>query len=173
MPKLYVKFVLAVIIILSSMLSSACSAKQMPAEKPQDFAFILKYGIGAKNELDTKAGTYTKDLILSGTISIPLELSTDELTKIYNEMYKIKINNYPEKFKPDNDAAVQRSVTPCQTYELLLTANGKEQQITWVDSSLSEKTDANNLRDLINLIISAIESKEEVKKLPEPRGAYL
>lgn len=154
------------------MLLSGCSSNHMPTEKPQDFAFVLKYGIGAKNELNTKNGTFTKDLVLSGTSTIPLELSNDELTMIYNEMRKISINNYPEDFKPDNDSTIKRWVTPCQTYELFITYNRKEHQINWVDSNLSEGSEAKNLRDLINMIVSTIESKEEYKKLPEPQGGY-
>ncbi len=169
MRKKYVKLILSVIITI---LISGCSSGQMPDEKPQDFAFILKYGIGAHNELNTIEGTFTKDLILSGTTTIPLELSNDELNMIYNEMCKINIKSYPEEFRPDYDSAVKRWVTPCETYELLITYNGKEHQIVWVDSSLSEKTEAKNLRDLISLIISIIENKEEVKKLPEPKGGY-
>ncbi|KUO58157.1 MAG: hypothetical protein APF84_09140 [Gracilibacter sp. BRH_c7a] len=170
MRKIYVMAVLAVMMILSS---SGCNTQQMPPEKPQDFAFILKYGIGAHNELNTIEGTFTKDLILAGTTTIPLELSNDELNKIYNEMCKINITLYPEEYKPDNDSVVQRWVTPCETYELWITYNGKQQQIVWIDSSLSEKTEAKNLRNLINLITSTIESKEEVKKLPDPKGGYL
>lgn len=33
---------------------------------PENFGFILKYGIGAKNEINTFKGTFTKDLIMDG-----------------------------------------------------------------------------------------------------------
>jgi len=155
------------------MVLNGCSSNQMPKERPQDFAFVLKYGIEAKNELNTIDGTFTKDLVISGTKTIPLELSNDEITMIYDELRKISINSYPKEFKPDNNSTIKRSVTPCQSYDLFIRYNGKEHQISWIDSSLSEVSEAKNLRDLINVIISTIESKEEFKKLTEPQGGYL
>jgi len=153
-------------------LLGGCGSNQMPIEKPKDFAFVLKYGIGAKNVLDTKDGTFTKDLIIAGAKNAPLKLSDEELTTIYNEMQKIKIMNYPEYFKPDR-LPIQRWVTPHPTYELTIEYNGKEKRIFWDDESLSEESESNKLRNVINLVKTIIENKEEYKKFPEPQGGYM
>ncbi len=43
-----------------------------------DFNIIFRYGVGAKNELDTFNGTYTWDMVVDPSITVNLSLSNKE-----------------------------------------------------------------------------------------------
>lgn len=134
----------------------------------QDFGFILRYGVGAKNELNTLKGTFTKDLISAGTSTGKLELSKDELQRIFDHMYAMKIADYPEQYQE----ASQMHVTPYITYDLTINYKGNSKHILWKDDSYSKSRQAAQLRGLFNQIITMIESKPEYKKMPPPVGGY-
>jgi len=48
-----------------------------------DFNLIFKYGVTARNELNTFQGTYTKDMISDPSITVDLSLTEEELSRIY------------------------------------------------------------------------------------------
>ncbi|WP_413377567.1 hypothetical protein [Alkalihalobacillus sp. 1P02AB] len=56
-----------------------CSEMTLPKEMPEDFEFRLKYGYGAKNNLNTFDNTFTKDLIDRGQVEVDLQLTKAEL----------------------------------------------------------------------------------------------
>ena len=123
--------------------------------------------------LNTKDGTFTKDLISDGTKTTALKLSDDELIRVYNDIRKIGIINYPEVFKPGSFGFTRRSVSPHPTYELTIEYNGQQKRVFWDDESLSEEAKAKQLRELIDQVVSIIESKDEFKQLPKPQGGYM
>lgn len=135
---------------------------------------IFKYGVGAKNELNTFNGTYTKDMILDPSITANLSLSNDELDRIYRKMIEIKLFDYPDSFSvsvPPGEAT--GVVTPYSSYYFKVEYDSKVKELWWDDNITNEDEKAERLRELIRLIIDIIESKEEYKKLPSPRGGYL
>jgi hypothetical protein len=141
---------------------------QMLSEKPEDFSIILKYGVRAKNVLNTKDGTFTKDLISAGTETTELKLSNDELALVYDAMQKINIMKYPEVFKPDSSQFVR----PYQTYDLTINYAGQDKRVFWEDESLSRGPEATQLREVFEKIKSIIECKDEFKRMAEPVGGY-
>ena len=144
----------------------------VPQSTKKDFNFILKYGIGAKNEIDTFNGTSTKDLIAAGNTTIDLELTASELSAIEKQMREINILNYPEKFEPDPS----RYVTPNITYYLIINMDGKTKKIQWEDYNCYgewlQPVKATQLRNVFKNVIMTIEQKEEYKKLPQAVGGY-
>ena len=48
--------------------------------------------------LDTFKGTYTKDMVMDPSITVPLSLSEEEMDRIYQKMVEIDFFNYPDKF---------------------------------------------------------------------------
>jgi hypothetical protein len=138
------------------------------------FNLIFKYGVTAKNELDTFKGTYTKDLILDPSITIELRLSEEEMDRIYQKMVKIDFFNYPDEFTVSVPAGESVGmVTPHSTYYFKVEYNSEEKELKWEDKITNPDEKAAKLRELINLIKSIIESREEYKKLPEPKSGYL
>jgi hypothetical protein len=168
-----VKLLLLIVLILlvGCSLSKTASEKQgIPLKTPKDFGFVLSYGIGAKNKLDTFKGQFTKDLAAAGTTTTRLKLTNDEMEKIYQHMVEINIFNYPEVFKPSSNLA--QYVTPHPTYEFTINIDKVTKKIYWEDENQSDSADAKRLRDLIDNIRQTVESKVEYKKLPPMEGGY-
>lgn len=148
--------------------------QKSPTEIPGDnFAFIFKYGVGAKNELNTYNGTFTKDMIVDPPITIQLSLSEEELKSIHGYIAKMSVLgflDYPSNYNYPTSGTV---VTPYSTYYLKATANGFMKEIQWEDRNLSNETPFRELRGLAEYIQDIITNKPEYKKLPEPKGGYL
>ena len=139
-----------------------------------NFNLIFKYGVGAWNELNTFEGTYTKDMVVDPSIAVNLSLSNDELGRIYQKMIEIDFLNYPDRFSvfvPLGGAVV--NMTPHSSYYFRVEYDSKVKELWWNDGIINRDEKAEKLRELIRLIIDIIESKEEYKKLPSPRGGYI
>lgn len=167
------RHLMVLLLLVSVFLLSGCSAvNEMPKEMPSDFGFVIKYGIGAKNELDTFNGRFTKDLITAGTATTELKLSQEEMARIYEEMRKMNIMSYPEEFKPGAISLIQSSVAPYQTYYFKVSYSGKIKEIRWQDENLANTASARDLRNLSVMINAMVEKKVEFKQLPPAVGGY-
>ena len=148
---------------------STSTVKQIPELKPENFNFIFKYGVGAKNALDTFKGEYIQDMVIESPIATELKLSDEEMKIIYSEMKKISIQSYQEIFKPKGNA-VQ---TPFTTYSIRIVFNDNIKNIYWEDENDSKTKEAIQLRELFKKIREIVSNKEEFKKLPKPKGGYM
>jgi len=143
-----------------------------PAEV-SNFNLIFKYGVTARNELNTFAGTYTKDMIMDPSITVELSLTEEELDRIYQKMLEIDFFDYPDEFSvyvaPRRLTVI---VTPYSSYYFKVEYNSSIKELRWEDEIKNRNEEADKLRELIGLIRDIIESKEEYQKLPEPSGGY-
>ncbi|MDI6703843.1 MAG: hypothetical protein QME40_04140 [bacterium] len=149
-------------------------SKQLTTPSESNFNLIFKYGVGAKNVLNTFEGTYTKDMIVDPPITVKLSLSNEELHKIYQKMIEINFFGYPDRFfvsVPPGEIVCM--VTPYYSYYFKVEYNSKIKELWWEDNITNEDKKAEKLRELIKLITDIIKSKEEYKKLPSPRGYYI
>ncbi len=139
-----------------------------------NFNLIFRYGVRARNELNTFNGTYTKDMVMDPSITVNLSLSKEDLDSIYQKMVEIDFFDYPEKFSvPIPPDGMVYMVTPFNSYYFKVKYDSKNKELWWEDEIQNENIKADKLRELIKLIWNIIESKEEYKKLPEPRSGYL
>jgi len=154
--------------------NKATKVEELPDIRPKDFSFVFNYGVDSKNQLDSTKGQYTKDMVSDPSVTLDLILSDEELDFIYSEMKKIKILNYPEEFKPENNLMSK----PFVTYSLKIIFNGREKNIhweygnVWGDEIVSETKEAIELRELFKTIKEIIINKDEYKKLPQAKGGY-
>ena len=132
----------------------------------------FSYGVDAKNVLNTFENTYTKDLILDGTTTVPFTLSDGELDHINEKMSEIGFFDYPEHFAAATGDTAS-FIMPYSTYEFEVSYESTTKRLHWSDSVISDDTAAVKLRELIQLIRSIIESKPEYSQLPPARGGYL
>lgn len=152
----------------------ACSpGSPAPGEMPEDFNFIFKYGVGARNELNTFDGTFTKDLIAIAPVTTALAFSEEEMERVYRKMRESGFFEYPDEFAISVESGVTMMVTPYYSYYFRVFHGGVEKELRWEDRIKNENADADRLRDLIDLIIDIIESKKEYKELPPPTGGYM
>ena len=147
---------------------------QSPTAGISDFNLIFRYGVDAKNILDTFQGTYSKDMVRDPNIMIYLSLSEEEMDQIYDKMLEIDFFNYPDEFSVSvSPSGITGLVTPYDTYYFKVEYNSQIKELRWKDKIMNPDERADKLRELIKLIINIIESKEEYKKLPEPTSGYL
>lgn len=130
----------------------------------------FKFGVTSRNELNTFNGTFTKDLLLDGTITTRLILSQEELSQIRQRLFDIGFYDYPKIF------ASQGIVQPRADYYLKVQNGTTIKEVIWYsDSFTGNKTDETteaNLNQLYNLIWTMIETKIEYKLLPAANGYY-
>jgi hypothetical protein len=129
---------------------------------------IFKYGVGAKNELNTFEGTYTKDLVIDNTVTTRLILSHEELRQIQQKLSDIGFFDYPETF-PLND---ERWVTPQVDYYIKVQNGSTVKEVSWNDNSKIDSTTEDSLGQLASFIIRIMEQKIEYKMLPPAKGGY-
>lgn len=153
------------------------------------FNLIFKYGIGARNILDTYRGTFTKDMILDPSVTVKLILTEEELDGIYRKIAEIDFFNYPEEFsvalEPDPPVGL---VTPYASYYFKVEHKGEVKELWWDDEIVwqnkwlrdskdkiffKNRDEAEKLYELISIIREIIENKPEYKELPEPTGGYM
>jgi hypothetical protein len=127
---------------------------------------IFKYGTGARNELNTFEGTYTKDLIMDNPITTRMILSQEELRQIQQKITEIDLFSFPDNFSIDG------GVTPQTDYYIKVQNGTQIKEITWSNSSLMESNIQNSLEQLVSYLRGMIEQKPEYKALPAPRGGY-
>jgi hypothetical protein len=134
--------------------------------------FIFKYGVTAKNILNTFDCTFQKDMILDPSVITQLKLSTQELDSILALMQSIHFFNYPDTFSIDvqNDTAVP--ILPSLKYSFFVEKDSVFKTLYWNDCIIYPDTAAEKLKNLCRYIIHTIKSKSEYKALPEPRGGY-
>ena len=163
-----------VLVVVLAIVGYGPLVSKQPMPDESNLNLIFKYGVGARNELDTFQGTYTKDMILDPSITVNLSLSNDEVDGIYQKMIEIGFFDYPEEFSvyvPPGESIGM--VTPHSSYYFKVEYDSKVKELWWNDEIVNRDEKAERLRELIRLIIDIIESKEEYKKLPSPRGGYM
>lgn len=134
-------------------------------KNPSDFNFIFKYGVMAKNELNTFNQTFTKDMIVDAPITIELKLTDDEMESVYD---KIRSSNLFSAAGAKINENIM--VTPCDNYYLMIQTGDIQRELLWNDCHGEIKDQRKKFTDYIKQIIF---SKEEYKKLPEPQGGYI
>ncbi len=125
--------------------------------------------MGAKNELNTFEGTYTKDLIIDGTKTTRLTLSPEELRQIQQKMVDIDFFNYPESFPPKPGYRMY----PRADYYIKVQNGSTVKEVSWNTESLIDSCIQDNLGQLATYIMNIIVQKPEYKMLPPANGAYM
>ncbi|CUP18100.1 MAG: hypothetical protein KIB43_03190 [Clostridium baratii] len=144
------------------------SNNKLPEKRPEDFSFVLRYGIQAKNQIDTFKSTYIKDMVNEDSKEINLKLSDKDMDEIYSIMKDINILEYPDVFKPKSET----SSKPYEEFYLKVLVNGKEKVIEWPEDNNSQSDEAIKLRKLFRRIHEIISTKEEYKNLPDTKSGY-
>jgi hypothetical protein len=156
------------------------SAELLPPEQmPEDFGFVAAYGVGARNVIDTFAGTFTKDLGPSEEpVTTEFSLSREALDSLYRDL--VLIQNqwwvFTTEFSPDPDpdnTGTTVFVQPYMTYRLEWRAGGfTSLPVVWEDSALSADPKAAALRGWFKKLQRLIEATPEWKALPPMTGGY-
>ena len=139
------------------------------AASVSDFELIVRYGVGARNELNTFNGTYTHDMIIDPPITTNLTLTIEEKWPTLQRIEEMDFFNLPSSF-PVNP---HMWVTPQVDYYIKVQNGSQTKEVSWNDNSLVESSIENSLDQLVIHIRGVIEQKLEYKALPTPNGGYL
>ena len=130
-----------------------------------NFAFRFEFGSCDNDVLDTFAGTFTKDMIVEPAITIPLELSEEQMVAIYQKMEQIDFFDYPAVFTIPKPEGMQ---SPAMQYYIEVRNGNVTKTVRW-DGEYFSKSDrqANNLEDLFYMIMKMIWEHPDYLQLPE------
>jgi len=129
---------------------------------------IFQFGTGRINELNTFHGTFTKDLIIDGTVTAKLILTTEELELIQQKILEADFFNVPETFPLKSPLTM-----PDYSYYLMVNNRTATKAVTWGTNSQIDSITEARLNQLADFIINIISEKPELKLLPPAKGAYL
>jgi hypothetical protein len=161
-----------VVFVLVILFSGAGCAKQ-PANE-SGFNFIFKYGVAGTDTLDTYRDTFTKDMVMDPAVTVNLTLTAGEMDTIHQKMLEIDFFSYPDKFSVDvPEGEPKAELAPYPTYFFRVQDGGRTKELLWHDKYANTDIPGGKLLELIKLITNIIESREEYKKLPEPKSGYL
>ena len=134
---------------------------------------IFKYGVGAKNILNTFDCTYEKDMILDPSITTSLHLESEELDSIYQKMQQIDFFNYPDTFNVKFTGDVIGERAPFPTFDFFVETETIQKRLYWEDKITNPDQKADKLGEVVRFIIGIIISKEVYKELPPAKGGYI
>jgi len=155
----------------------------LPEEMPDDFGFVAAWGVGAKNSIDTFAGTVVKDRITEPAASGELVLSSVAMQTLYQDLrtmestwqlFSAGLNFDPEPYSEIYPPGVTSFVTPFMTYRLDWRGGGfMSMHVDWDDGMLSPEPKAAALRTWFRMLREIVEAMPEWQALPAPVGGYL
>lgn len=145
------------------------SAATWPAQPEPDFAFRLTYGSCFSSSLDTFEQTYRTAVGNGESVTIPLTLSEEQTQTIYQKMAAIDFFRYPETFRITYDEnEVVGMVTPATDYHITVRNGERMHSVFWRDEiSTPTNRDAEQLRELIQIILQVLDTHPDIQNLPE------
>jgi hypothetical protein len=167
------RFTIAILLTLILIVSLAYLFLQKTSNENlnsvDSFNLVLRYGVGAKNELNTFNGTFTKDLILDPSVTTNLALTNEEKLQIQHKIAEIDFFNLPDSF-PTNQSVI---VIPMSAYYIRVQNGTQIKEVSWNTNSVIDNETSINLEQLVSFIVGIIEEKPEYKALPPARGGYI
>lgn len=151
-----------------------------PDRMPADFGFVAAYGVMGRNVIDTREGTFTKDLGLTeGQATTKLSLSRRTLETLYQGLLSMQLQwqTFSTAFAPDPDPANTGTTTYTSTYYTYRlewqAGDFRPLDIVWEDSALSADLKAVALREWFEQLRQLIEATPEWQALPPMTGGYV
>lgn len=170
------KIIITAFHIIMSLVACVPAVEILP--RADNFAFVFEdtpCGATPMNVLDSASKILIHTPIGDSTsITISFSLTNDELESIYQKAMSIGFFDYPSEFViPDEQVIGYYS--PASTYKLSMTNGEMSNSVTWHDDTMTKPSyiEANQLRELMNLIEEIIQSHPEIKRLPEPKAGCI
>jgi hypothetical protein len=164
-------FKIAALVLFLITVSAVFERNQYPNFSNDGTRIVFRYGVGAKNVLDTYAGTFTKDLIGDPPVTIRMTLTEEEILRIEAKLEEVDFMSQPG-WDLIPHGSVSGMSTPFSAYYLKVSFKGVTREIRWNDSNLLPDDFKGPAAEVAKLLWSIIEAKPEYKSLPQPRGAY-
>lgn len=147
----------------------ACGFSAWPAQPEPNFGFVFEFGSCNIDKLDTFKGEFTQDRVVEPSITLPMQLSDEQMTMIYGNMVEIDLARYPEVFEVPKPLFGEVTMLSSPYNYALTVENGESStSIRWTDDIVQPTTpEADRLRDLFRLIIQMVQEHPGYQQLPE------
>lgn len=144
------------------------SAERVPPRVEQAVKVYCKYGF--RDEVDTFNGTYTKDLVVDGTITVPFLFSAPEQDSILLALAQADFFTMPDTLHPIPGLLIFPDAGP---QILRVEYQGAIKSVVWF--YLLDQTDPRNQAaiHLFQRIQQIVESTEVYSQLPPAVGGYI
>jgi len=168
-PGLLTKPFLLIFLLFQANLLFACSPAAWQAQPEPNFGFVLEFGSCSLNELDTFKGEFTQDRVVEPSITIPMELTDEQMAMIYGKMVEINVPRYPEVFEVSKPLIGEVAMLSSPYYYDLMVENGESRtSVRWTDNMVQPTTaKAGRLRELFRLIIQIVQEHPGYQGLPD------
>lgn len=159
----------ALIFIITALVS--CAPIPTVARRSDNFAFVYQdysCGLIPVHVLDTTSDTLVYAPLGDPTsITVPFQLTDDELESVYQKAVFIGFFDYPSKLLIPDDQVLGYQA-PASSYELSMTNGEMTHSVSWTDDTMTKPgyTKADQLRELMKMIDKIIQSHPEVEELP-------
>ena len=158
--------------------SSPTEALTTPAPTmPEDFDFVLSYGVGGKNVLDTYKNKFKKDLVMDGTATINYTLPDEAKREIYASFLKHGVHEMPELLTNETrDGKYMMEPSPSYKMFFTYTAGGVTHSVSWPkgrgDTLRELPNQNNNFISFVRGVARYMEKTEEYAAMPKAEGGY-
>lgn len=157
-----------IILTFLTSLSGCDRGVESPKPDEQFVKLLFRYGFG--DTLDTFKGTYTKDLILDGSITVPFWLTKAEQDSVLTQLEQADFFNLPDTIPSLQGVVVQ----PDPGLQLLrVQLEGRIKTVVWFSPIDQELKAGQRILRLFKSIETIIQAKPEYKTLPPTRGGYI
>lgn len=142
---------------------------------PEDFTLWYAYGACMDYTFDGGRGRFGRWIRGEAPVEVPVQLTPAEREAIYQEMLRIGFFSFPGEVTVDlRGAATVGTVVPFLRHQLGVRRNGAWQWVRWTEEITSPRTERmEDVRALGRTIRGVLESKPEVKGMPDPGVACL
>ncbi len=137
----------------------------------RDFNLKFGYGFDGRNVLNTYENTYTKDLVLDGTVTVSFVVPDTDIDRIRSKMIEINFFAYPDTFMIPTDDTIRYSNSHL-SYAFDVTDKMRSKHLLWSDVAVHQDTTGAKLKELILLIQDIVESNPRYSQLSPARGGY-
>jgi hypothetical protein len=128
------------VISLIAFVLLSCSDQGL-SPQDRDFNILLRFGVNGRNELNTFENTYTKDLILDGTITVSLVLSDSELQAIKERLIETGFFSYPDTLPVSPADSFLAAIEPHASNQIRVKNQSIVKTVFWNDTIVPSYTD--------------------------------
>lgn len=134
---------------------------------------LFLWGVEGRNRIDTTAGTLTKDLVSDPSITVPFELSHEQLTHVFALADSLGFWRLPDCIAPPDTMPTVGMRHPCGEFLLRLDDGQRAKTVLWDTCKTNPCAEREQIRPLGELLKRMATASEAYRSLPKARGGYM
>jgi hypothetical protein len=152
---------------------SSAGSERTDRVNSREIKILYSWGVGGHNRLDSASGTFTKDLISDGTITVDFELSAEQKQLIAQRADSIGFWQLPDRITYPDSLEIIHAVQPYTKHLLVIWEEHRTKVVTWDTGVVDPIAERDRVEPLGALIRKMITESVMYKSLPKSSGGYL